>query len=266
MKTKHKLFAIFGNPVSHSISPLMHNYALQGLGIDGCYTRYQLENGEKLKKKFLSLQLSGINITVPHKESAYAACDEIRGIANEIEAVNTIVNENGRLIGYNTDAPGFLKSALSFGKISSVAILGAGGTAKALAAIFRANDIAVTLINRSEGRLEFFKERGYETMSWDTYTLFSCDLLINTTSAGLQEATLPAPEKIMEALFSETKYAIDVIYNKETPFLKMAKEKGIPAKDGSEMLLYQGVIAFNHFFNDKYEENEIEGWMGKAFS
>ncbi len=266
MKMNRKLFAIFGNPVSHSISPLMHNYALRGLGIDGCYTRYRLENGEKLKEKFLSLQLSAINITVPHKESAYAACDEIRGIANEIKAVNTIVNANGKLIGYNTDAPGFLKSALSFGKISSVAILGAGGTAKALAAIFRENNIAVTIINRSEGRLHFFKERGYSTMTWDAYTPFSCDLVVNTTSAGLEEAALPAPEEMMEKLFSNTKYAIDVIYNKETPFLQLAKEKNIPAKDGSEMLLYQGVIAFNHFFDNQYEEDEIEKWMRKAFS
>ncbi len=265
MKTKHKLFAIFGNPVSHSISPLMHNYALKELGIEGCYTRYLLENAEELKEKFLRLRLSGINVTVPHKEAAFRACDSVRGIAREIEAVNTVVYEDGKLIGYNTDAPGFLKSALLFGRISSVTILGAGGTAKALAAIFRDEKIDVTLINRSQKRLAYFHERGYKAMDWESYRSVTSDLIVNTTSAGLEEDRLPAPQEIVEDLFRQAKYAIDVIYNKETPFLQEAKRHNLPAKDGSEMLLYQGVIAFNHFFGNCYRESEIEKWMRKAF-
>ncbi|RUM68473.1 MAG: shikimate dehydrogenase [Sulfurospirillum sp.] len=262
---KHKLFAIFGNPVSHSISPLMHNYALQGLKIDGCYTRYRLEEGEKLREKFLSLQLSGVNVTVPHKEAAFTACDEIRGIAREIEAVNTVVLEEDRLIGYNTDAPGFLKSARLFGEIRSVTILGAGGTAKALAAIFHEEGTEVTIINRSEKRLHYFQERGYDCMTWESYRSHTSDLIVNTTSAGLQESTLPAPEALLNDLFSKAKYAIDVIYNKETPFMKLAKSSGLPVKDGSEMLLFQGVIAFNHFFGERLHEEEITAFMKQAF-
>ncbi len=265
MKTKHRLFAIFGNPVSHSISPLMHNYALQGLGIDGCYTRYQLHEGTQLKEKFLTLKLSGINVTVPHKEAAFAACDEIRGIAREIEAVNTIVHEKGRLIGYNTDAPGFLKSAQLFGEINAVTILGAGGTAKALAAIFRENGTDVTVINRSEKRLHYFNERGYRSMTWESYQTHTSDLIVNTTSAGLQDDTLPAPEALLEDLFTHAKYAIDVIYNKETPFMKQAKKQSLLVKDGSEMLLYQGVIAFNHFFGNTLHEEKITRFMKQAF-
>ncbi len=112
------LFTIFGDPVSHSRSPLMHNHVFKTLSLDACYTRTHLGDGMKLRDVFFSKALSGANITVPHKEAAFAACDEIRGIANEIGAVNTIINENGRLIGYNTDADGFIAaSPLFYAKI-----------------------------------------------------------------------------------------------------------------------------------------------------
>jgi shikimate dehydrogenase len=126
-----QLFAIFGNPVSHSKSPLMHNLAFQGLGVDACYTRYLLENGEKLKETFFKLQLKGINITVPHKEHAYNACDLLDPFAQKVGAVNTIVEREGKLYGYNSDAPGFLRAISEFKEIESVLFLGAGGTARA---------------------------------------------------------------------------------------------------------------------------------------
>ncbi len=265
MKTTHKLFAIFGNPVSHSISPLMHNYALKAFGIDGCYTRYELTDAKKLKEKFLQLKLSGINITVPHKEAAFLACDEVKGIAKKIGAVNTIINQEDKLIGYNTDAPGFYKCALSFGKISNVLILGAGGTAKAIATVFRENNIPVTLLNRSGKRLLFFKEQGYETYVWDDFDVGFYDLVVNTTSAGLNDDKLPAPKKILSVVFQKSRYAIDVIYNKKTPFLMMASKFNLPFKDGSLMLLYQGIYAFDLFFNMEYNEKEIHRHMKKAF-
>lgn len=265
MKKSRKLFAIFGDPVSHSISPRMHNYAFKGLGIDACYTRYRLEDGQKLREKFLSINLSGINITVPHKEAAFQACDEIKGIAREIEAVNTIVNTNGQLIGYNTDAPGFLESAFRFGEIGSVCIIGAGGTARAIAAAFKEKGVTVTLLNRSENRLTYFKDRGYNVYSWQTWEDDTFDLVVNTTSAGLLSNDLPAPVTILRPLLKRAKYAIDVVYNKETPFLSLAKELGIPSKDGSEMLLFQGVLAFELFTGHKYPKEQITILMQKAF-
>jgi len=265
MPSKRKLFAIFGNPVSHSISPLMHNYAHKGLQTGDCYTRYLLEDPDRLKETFLKLKLSGVNVTVPHKEAAFRACDEVGGIAQQIEAINTIVLEDGKLIGYNTDAPGFFKSAESFGKINSVTILGAGGTAKALAAIFKEKGIKTTIINRSQGRLDYFHERGFQTYTWESFKPFASDLLVNTTSAGLQDESLPAPKEIISTLLENTKYAIDVIYNKNTPFLQMAKAFGVPCKDGSEMLLYQGVIAFDLFYGHCYAQEEITRFMKKAF-
>jgi shikimate dehydrogenase len=265
MKKSRKLFAIFGDPVSHSISPLMHNYAFNGLRIDACYTRYRLVESQMLREKFLSLGLKGINITVPHKEAAFQACDKVEGIAKEIEAVNTIVYRNEKLIGYNTDAPGFLESAFGFGKIASVCIIGAGGTARAIAAAFKERGVSVTLLNRSEGRLAYFKERGFNVYSWQTWETGSFDLVVNTTSAGLTQNDLPAPEAILRPLLQNAKYAIDVIYNKETPFLSLAKSIGIPVKDGSEMLLFQGVLAFEHFTDHNYPKERIKTLMQKAF-
>ncbi len=266
MQQKNKLFAIFGNPVTHSLSPLMHNYALEGLGINGCYTRYQLIDPKALKEKFLQLNLDAINITVPHKEAAYQACDEIRGIAKEIGAINTIVKENDKLIGYNTDAPGFFKCATSLGKIENILILGAGGTAKALAAIFRDKKISVTILNRSASRLKYFKQKNYSCYTWEDFETNTFDLVVNTTSAGLQDEYLPVDEKLLNDILNHAKYAIDVIYNKNTPFLQMAKEHDLPIKDGSDMLLFQGVYAFELFFNKRYKEEEILPFMQKAFT
>ena len=145
-----KLFAIFGNPVKHSRSPLMHNHVFKRLGFDACYTRILLEDGSKLKETFLSQKLSGANITVPHKEAAFKACDEVRGFAKEIGVVNTIVNKDGRLIGYNTDADGFLFSIEDFKDVKKILIIGAGGTAKALAKKFKLENFEVSVLNRSE--------------------------------------------------------------------------------------------------------------------
>ena len=131
------LFAIFGNPVSHSKSPLMHNLSFQGLDFDGCYARYLLEDGRKLRETLFSLGLKGINITVPHKEHAYNACDVLDPFAKKVGAVNTIVEKEGKLYGYNTDAPGFLKAISEFENIKTVLFLGAGGTAKSTSVILK---------------------------------------------------------------------------------------------------------------------------------
>jgi shikimate dehydrogenase len=114
-----KQFSLFGNPVEHSISPKLHNAAFKALGIDANYSKTLLENGDELREQFLELRLCGANITVPHKEAAFAMCDDVAGIAREIEAVNTIVKKDTRLIGFNTDAGGFLRAIKEFGEIKN---------------------------------------------------------------------------------------------------------------------------------------------------
>ncbi|WP_345991488.1 shikimate dehydrogenase [Sulfurimonas sp. HSL-1716] len=261
-----KLYAIFGDPVSHSRSPLMHNFLFKTLHVDSCYTRVHLHDGSKLRETFLKLGLSGANITVPHKEAAFNACDEIRGFAKSVGVVNTIINENGRLIGYNTDADGFMEAIKPFGEIKRVLILGAGGTAKALANRFIQDDSHVSVLNRGEERLSYFKELGLTCMNWDNFICDNYDLVVNTTSAGLKDDAYPAPKQITDEILSHSAYAADAVYGKLTPFLKLAKDKGIPCKDGTDMLLYQGVLA-NHLFCDKkYDLKTTAGIMQKSFS
>ncbi|NKQ40974.1 MAG: shikimate dehydrogenase [Sulfurovum sp.] len=259
-----QLFAIFGNPVSHSKSPMMHNLAFEALGLDACYGRYLLKNGKQLRDKIFELGLKGINITVPHKEYAYHACNKLDGFAKRVGAVNTIVRRDDKLYGYNTDASGFLKAIENFAA-KKVLFIGAGGTAQSSSVILREADYEVTILNRSIRRLDRFREDGFECYSFDDFVPQQYDLVINMTSAGLEDDFLPAPKSILDATISQTKACVDVIYGKETPFLKLAKIHNKPIKDGSDMLLYQGIIAFEYFTENKYSFDEIKRHMKKAF-
>lgn len=261
-----KLFTIFGNPVSHSKSPLMHNLSFNGLNYNGCYTRYKLEDGSKLRNKFFELNIAGANITVPHKEEAFKACDELDWFAQKVGAVNTIINRNGKLYGYNTDAPGFLKAIEEFKDVKKILFLGAGGTAQSTSVVLRDVGYEVTLLNRSAKRLERFKEDGFKTYTFDTFEdNIEYDLIVNMTSAGLEDEKLPCPIEILEKVIPNAKACIDVIYGKDTPFLKFAKRYNKPTKDGSDMLLYQGVIAFEYFTNHEFSFKKIENYMKRAF-
>ena len=260
-----EIFAIFGNPVSHSKSPLMHNLAFRGLNYNACYTRFLLENGQTLKETFFNLGLKGVNVTVPHKEAAFHACDVLDPFAQKIGVVNTIVERDGLLYGYNTDAPGFLKAISEFKDIKTVLFLGAGGTAQSTSSILRDEGYEVTLLNRSEGRLEKYKTDGFETYTFETFKSQTYDLVINMTSAGLEDDNLPAPKEILDSVIPHAKACVDVIYGKETPFLTLAKSYDKPTKDGSDMLLYQGIIAFEHFTHNRYTFDEIKSYMQKAF-
>ncbi len=259
------IFAIFGNPVSHSKSPLMHNLSFKGLDYDACYTRYLLQDGERLKETFFELGLKGVNVTVPHKEYAYSACDHLDPFARKVGAVNTIVERDGELYGYNTDAPGFLKAISAFTDTKTVLFIGAGGTARSTSAILRDEGYEVTILNRSEGRLESFKNEGFDTATFETFRAKPFDLIINMTSAGLEDDLLPAPREILDIVIPPSKACIDVIYGKETPFLTLAKAYNKPTKDGSDMLLYQGIIAFEYFSDHQYSFEEIKPYMQQAF-
>jgi len=261
----NKLFTIFGNPVSHSISPLLHNYTIRAFGINACYGRTMLENPKYFRETFLKCGFNGANITVPLKETAFENCDEIYGIANNIKAVNTIINKNGKLIGYNTDASGFYESIKEFKGIKSALILGAGGTAKAIANILKTKEIKATVLNRSEKRIKYFLDNDFEAFSWSNFYPKKYDIIINTTSAGLKDNAFPLEENLLNALIKTSYYCIDVIYNKQTPFLKLAKKQNKPHKDGADMLLYQAVLAFEIFFNYQYKKNDIEKHMKYVF-
>ncbi|WP_456381635.1 shikimate dehydrogenase [Hydrogenimonas sp.] len=256
-----ELFAVFGNPVYHSKSPLMHNLAFRTLKYDGCYTRWLLVEGEKLRETFFDLGFKGVNITVPHKEWAFKAADVVEDFAAEVRAVNTLVLKEGKLHGYNTDAPGFYRALTRLGEVKTALIMGAGGTARALSLFLRSKGVEIEVVNRSAGRLEWFEKEGFVCHTWEEFEVKGHDAIINTTSAGLTDDALPMPEELLDRALKEARYAVDVIYGKETPFLKEAKKLGLPHFDGSEMLLQQGIIAFDHFTDHRYTLEEIEKAM-----
>lgn len=254
-----KQFAIFGDPVEHSKSPDMHNNGFTQLNFDAEYIKHHLLNGQEIKEVFLDKHYSGANITVPHKEHAFAQADNVVGMAQKIGAVNTYIKEDdGTVTAYNTDAPGFLKAIESFGEIQNVLILGAGGTAKAIAVALLDAGKKVSVLNRSEGKLAFFKELGCKTYSWESFEPTSYDLVVNSTSAGLKDEHYPVEKAVLEAVLNKSKFAFDCIYGKLTPFLSLAKELGLEYKDGEDMLLYQGVLAFEYFTNSKCSDETIQ--------
>lgn len=259
------LFAIYGNPVAHSKSPLMHNFVFQHLHYPAVYTRIHLTDGSQLKNDFFNRKLQGANVTVPHKEAAFKACDEVRGFAQTVGVVNTLINENGKLIGYNTDADGFLYALENFGKIKTVLVLGAGGTAKALVQKFLDVGFDVTVVNRGQKRLEDFSHLSCKTYSWDTFTPFKVDLVVNTSSAGLEDESYPINKTVLEKTFDNSKYVADVIYGKQTPFLKLAHEKGLKTIDGQAMLIGQGVLANHLFTHGALAKDAILTQMKKSF-
>ena len=258
---------ISGTPTSHSVPPRLHNLALGELGLsrEALYTRYELADGSQLISKFKELKLNGANVTVPHKEAALAQCDVLDEAAIKIGSVNTLVSRSDKIYGYNTDAPGFLRAIEYFGQINSALVLGAGGTARAVAYALKSRGVRVCVLNRSEERLANFTE--FEKFSWADFGKFNggkFDFVINTTSAGLKDENLPVPIEILRPIFDESKFAFDVIYGKKTPFLNLAAASGLAHKDGAEMLLFQAVLALNLFFEGSLDEAKIEASMRKA--
>lgn len=253
-----KKYTIYGNPVSHSKSPQMHNAGFSYLKDNSVYTKTHLENGEDIKENFLNNNISGANITVPYKEIAFTQADEVEGLAVQIGAVNTYIKKDNKVIGYNTDAPGFMKAIEEFGELKNVIILGAGGTAKAIAVAFAKEDIKTTILNRSASRLEFFEDINCKVYTWDDFKTSKYDLVVNATSAGLKDEEYPVPLDILLDILSNSTYAIDCIYGKMTPFLQKAQENNLIYKDGEDMLLYQGVIAFELFLGIKADKYLIE--------
>src|SRR5574344_750372 len=255
-----KKFVIFGNPVVHSKSPQMQNAGFKHINFDAVYDKFLLENGEDIKKEFLKNGFFGANITVPHKEFAFKQADIVKGIAQKIEAVNTYILEDEKVIAYNTDAPGFLEAIKSFGKINKVLVLGAGGTAKAISLALQEQNIDVVVLNRSKEKLEFFKNNGIKAFSFEDFDFKNekFDLVVNSTSAGLKDDFLPAPKEILENILSKSSFAFDCIYGKITPFLALAKNLNNKIKDGEDMLLFQGVLAFELFTKTKADERLVE--------
>ncbi|OGQ75349.1 MAG: shikimate dehydrogenase [Deltaproteobacteria bacterium RIFOXYA2_FULL_42_10] len=259
--SKTKTLGIFGYPISHTLSPAMHNAVIKALGLDMVYLPFEVKpsNLKEAINGIKSLGIIGVNITIPHKESVIRFLDDISEEARLVGAVNTIVNKDRKLVGYNTDGSGYmasLKEELGFNpKSKRIIIIGAGGAARGiLAALATQKPKSITVANRTLSRAVSlikafkgkFRDTRFEAIDLDNNMLKmsfnSVDLLINTTSVGMKQSkALKIP---LETL---PKIAIvsDIIYNPlETLLLKKAKKLGLTTHGGLGMLVHQGARSF----------------------
>lgn len=241
---KTKLLGIFGNPVSHSKSPSLHNKWIDELNLNAAYVPFHVDNIEIAVKAIKEMNLVGVNVTVPYKEAVIPFLDELSDDAHKIGAVNTILNKNGRLIGYNTDYIGIESSIKEWFETSkSLLIIGAGGAAKSVAYLANKYSLNTSLINRTESKaLELVQEFSLNgVLNENDSTVF--DIIINTTSVGMDSKSLSFD---LNKLTNKPKYVYDVIYSPEqTPFLKRAEELNILNMNGKDMLINQAKASFS---------------------
>lgn len=268
-----RIYAVFGNPINHSKSPFLHNFVFENLNIDAKYVRFCLKNANDFRDIFFRYGFSGANITVPFKETLLESCDEIKGIATKIGAINTIIRVDSKLFGYNTDAIGFYNSVFSYkNAFKNALIIGAGGSAKAIAFILKEHNIKVTIINKTPKRLDFFRDNGFAcglSSDFSVYKHEIFDIIINATSSSINDE-LPLDSAILSHCFANAKLAIDLMYGKKCKFLELAKKRRIHTLDGTKMLLYQAIEASYLFLksqskNSNIKYKNIENAMFKAY-
>lgn len=266
-------FGLIGYPIKHSLSPWIHKNLLQKAGVGGTYSLYEIDLGESFADQIEKLrgeQLDGFNITVPYKQKIMPYLDKIDDEANAIGAVNTVVNKNGKWIGYNTDGVGYVRSLteaypeVGQDKNKRFLIIGAGGAARAIIYTLFINGFAnIDIANRTEKSGRVLKSM----YAMDRTTILSLheaeqvmdeyDVIIQTTSVGMKSADEHAIVTVNN-LAKET-IVSDIVYQPvTTSFLKDASLSGSRIHYGHTMLLYQAQYAFELWTGKRVEINEMD--------
>ena len=264
---KTSFFALIGNPVSHSLSPIMQNAAIQYLGLDLIYMAIPCENEdlEIVVNSLKKMNCKGLNITIPFKQKVFEICSEISPVAKKVKAINTLkLTENKDWIGTNTDIDGFIYplKKLNLVKKSSI-ILGSGGAARSvIQGLIELKLSKITIISRKKISLNelianFKKDIEIEgllsTNNEINNLIQKTDLIINTTPVGLSntinKAEIPFGKNFWDSINSKT-IVYDLIYNPSpTPFLKFCDKKGCMTIDGTQMLIAQGAKSLSYWTN-----------------
>ncbi len=243
---KTLLYGIIGNPVSHSLSPAMHNAAFGALDINGVYLPFPAPDIRAAVIGIRGLGIRGTSVTIPHKEKVMALLDEIDPVAEKIGAVNTVINNKGTLKGLNTDWLGATRALEE--KIdlpgAEVVILGAGGSARAIGFGLLERNAEFVLCSRTESRgRALADELGCAWISLSEADNLSGDILINATSVGMQPHIEKSP--VSESILPGFQVVMDIVYAPlKTRLLQQAEENRCKTINGLEMLLYQGVAQF----------------------
>lgn len=270
-----KHFAVIGYPIAHSLSPAMHQAGYEAVGYAADYQKFQVypEELEKAVQGLKALGFKGWNVTVPHKEAIIPFLDELTVEAQRAGAVNTVKVNQGRLIGHNTDGSGFVRSLqehMDLDSSKTIVLLGAGGAAKGIAMALAPFQVELLILNRTPERAaelaRKIKEYGglatqeaWVTGDW----LTQADCVIQTTSIGLKKEEYPLS---LQGIRPGTP-VIDIIFNPwETPFLRSAKALGCKIVNGIDMLLYQGVNAWEFWHEDKAPVEAMRGALYKSLN
>lgn len=262
---KTKVFCVIGDPIDHSLSPIMHNAAFRHLKIDAVYVAFKVEKGklESAIKGMRSLGIHGMNVTMPHKTAVIDYLDEVDPAAKFVGAVNTVLNNEGKLVGFNTDGVGAIKALKEKGvkpKGKKFLLLGAGGAGRAIAFQLAREADELIILNRDayKARLladtlqkKFDNKIVGSGLSYDMLKkrLRDVDVLINATPVGMyphhDDETLVEKDLLRPELT-----VMDIVYDPiETRLLKDAKSVGAKVIHGTEMLVFQGAASFEIWWN-----------------
>jgi shikimate dehydrogenase len=265
---KTRVCGVIGDPIEHTMSPVMHNAAFSKLGIDYLYVPFRVRGAElgKAISGMKALNIRGINVTIPHKVAIIPYLDELDPLAEKIGAVNTVVNNCGVLRGYNTDASGCLQALLERGiepEGKNTVILGAGGASRAISFILAERGANLVILNRlleldwAEGlasRLSQVFSREIEALEMTEENLEGmlarADILINATSVGMSPDIheTPIPSQLLKA----GQVVFDIIYNPiMTRLSREAEAAGAHTISGLDMLAWQGALAFEKWTDRK---------------
>lgn len=255
-----KKMYLIGKSLKHSISPIIHNKIFSYYNIEAIYENVELPTEEDLKRFTEDIKKDqsaiGFNVTIPYKESILKFCDHILDDVKIIRAANTIKNENGKLIAYNTDWMGFVRSLYETGvdvRGKRILVLGAGGAAKAcIFGLYKMGVSEIYVANRTLEKAFYLKEQfkdyvNINVIEWKQKSKLKFSVIINTTSIGMFPKCDEAPfeyEGLSTILENGESLVYDLIYNPiKTKLLKMAEEKNIVINNGLKMLIYQAVEA-----------------------
>jgi shikimate dehydrogenase len=245
-QSQTRLCGVFGHPIGHSFSPAIHNAAFRETGFNGVYLAFDVTDLSSAAAGIRALNILGVSITIPHKVSIMEYLDACTPMAMEIGAVNTVINRDGRLTGDNTDGLGAVSALAAQTAITDrrVAVIGAGGAARAIAFAIRSSGGALTVVNRSVKRGEALAAAvNAEFIPLAEFAGNGYDILVNTTSVGMKPDTDAMATD--PARFDSEAVVMDIVYNPlETRWLRAAKKRGCTVVDGLAMFIHQGALQF----------------------
>jgi shikimate dehydrogenase len=241
-----RVYGILGRPVAHSLSPAMHNAAFRELSLNAVYVAFPVADLAQAVAGLRGLQIGGVSVTIPFKEEIIPLLDEIDPQAARIGAVNTVVNREGRLTGYNTDWQGALAALSAETAIAGkrVLILGAGGAARAIAfgILEQGGQGAVSDLDRDKA-LALSRQMWVEVVAPDYLAEYPAEVLINATPVGMEPHTDDIP--LDPEILSRYRVVMDIVYKPLlTRLLREARGRGCRVIDGLQMLIHQGAAQF----------------------